>query len=95
MSKSKYEAESIEVVFPELITMKQVSLEWIDVEERLPELDEEVLVRAKHTRYNFPDVMYVCKRGVDARYTDGNGFLRLWDYRDYAITHWWYIPKVN
>lgn len=70
-----------------------VELKWISVEERLPDIDEEVLVKASHTKYAFPDVMFVNKRKENSQCTDGNGFFRLWDYRDYAITHWWYIPK--
>lgn len=72
-----------------------VELKWISVEDRLPDVDEEVLVRAEHTKVSLPNVRFVNKRVENSRYTDGNGFLKFWDYRDYVITHWWYIPKFE
>ena len=72
----------------------KVELKWISVEDSLPDVGDEVLVRAEHTHYAFPPAMFVNKRSDNSLYTDGNGFFKLWDYRDYAITHWWYIPKI-
>ena len=89
--------------------MNLENLEWISVEERLPNegvqvwvlgvLDESVPVCSCNgeslTDDRRPMQMWICKRTEKNQHTDGNGFLRIYPYGQFVITHWFPIPKLN
>lgn len=82
---------------------------FISVKDRLPELRECVLVfgvldanipifnsdgeRIYHTDKVFD--IWFNKRTEPSEHTDGNGFLLLKFYKEYKITHWFPLPKLD
>lgn len=65
-------------------------MEWISVEERLPETDDEVLVWYEYLRY--ADLQYVRSYGL-ARYTDTN----IWSCESgtwVKVLYWMPLPKA-
>lgn len=85
------------------------NLEWISVEERLPDEGVHVWVLGvdegripvcyadgeDHSNEHRPMMMWACKRMKKDRHTDGNGFMRIHPYGEFVITHWFPIPKLN
>ena len=86
------------------------NLEWISVEERLPDEGVHVWVLGvtddsvpvcyadgeDHSNDpRRPMMMWTCKRTKKDQYTDGNGFLRIYPYGQFVITHWFPIPKLD
>ena len=86
------------------------NLEWISVEERLPDegvhvlvygvLDEELLPNCG-TPYKVlfaglqTRAVFTTKRIKPSCVTDGNGFARIYPYSHLRITHWFPIPKLD
>ena len=86
--------------------MEEKKLKWISVNERLPEAEKEVFVygQEKPQEYGnglkclFPPItrVWLCKRAeTPSQHTDGNGFLRLYGYGIYEITHWFPVPTFE
>lgn len=82
--------------------------EWISVEERLPDLNEQVFVIGQigdtltpvrnsdgTVTYRKPIKIWITKRIDGDRFNDGNGFLRIYPHGGDEITHWFPIPKLN
>ena len=78
------------------VEMAQMGYRWISVEERLPKIDQEVLVMA-HMPDN--DKLYIpafwCKRIEDGKFSDGNGFMKIHPVGICVITHWFPVPKFS
>jgi hypothetical protein len=85
-------------------------LEWISVEERLPEERVHVLVYGvldpallpnMGTPYKIlmagqvPRAVFVTKRIRVSGVTDGYGFARFYPYGHLRVTHWFPMPKLN
>jgi hypothetical protein len=81
--------------------------QWISVGEKLPKLREQVFVLGQlddsipicssgnEAPKQKPLNIWITKRADCANYTDGNGFIRLYPYGQFIITHWFPIPQIN
>ena len=86
------------------------NLEWISVEERLPDERVNVLVYGVLDETLLPEfgtpykilfagqptrAVFTTKRIKPSGVTDGNGFARFYPYGHLRVTHWFPIPKIN
>lgn len=63
--------------------------EWISVNEKLPDYDEEVLVFSPPRNVSIARLWEVCKCGDTEHFSDGN-----WCANLYEITYWMYLPSA-
>ena len=92
------------------MNMNLENLEWICVEERLPDERVHVLVYGVLDENLLPNMgtpykilfagqatraVFTTKRIKPSACTDGNGFARFHPYGHLRITHWFPIPKLN
>lgn len=70
-----------------------IEFKWISVEERLPDMDEDVLVMA-HMPDNDNQYLppYFCRRIESKEHSDGNGFMKIYPMGCCVITHWFPVP---
>ena len=87
-SLMKQAADAIEELQAELVTMRSQLLKWISVEERLPEVDQPVMICA------------FGKSVGEGVYRGHDGFHHVWKmyassgtYWDDEVTHWMPLPQ--
>lgn len=90
--------------------MDTKNLEWISVEQLLPDMGVHVLVYGVLDEELLPNcgtpykvlfagqqtrAVFTTKRIKPSGVTDGNGFARIHPYAHLRVTHWFPIPKLN
>lgn len=93
------ESEMIDEMYAENERLKNKVPKWISVEDRLPELNQEVFVYAVGQTDGFfgDNVITKCKRYIFKPFPSSEGFENWsspWQYfhTDYRITHWMPLP---
>lgn len=93
--------ECVELLLRDALeALKSQEPKWISVKDRLPELEEEVLVYASGKIDGFfgKNVIAICSRYEQKIYPSAPGYERWsspWQYfhTDYEITHWMPLPE--